>query len=117
MDLSRVALTDIILQINYIWQTYNKVTFSCDLIIVSIPNVQLFYIESKQILDASKDSNKRKTARIVNVPIPSEEDYPWLAGIIKIAESNSPGETVESYCTGALITKRYDELRYESLFL
>ena len=63
-----------------------------------------------------KYSNKRKTARIVNVPEPSKENYPWLAGIIKIAESNIPGKIVERYCTGALITKRYDKLRYHSLF-
>ena len=58
--------------------------------------------------EPKKYSIKRRTARIVNVAEPSKENYPWLAGIIKIVESNVPGKTVEGYCTGALITKRYN---------
>ena len=68
-----------------------------------------FYYRFRFVSGGNKESYKRKTARIINVPEPSEENHPWLAGIIKIVESNVPGKTVEGYCTGALITKRYDE--------
>ena len=57
----------------------------------------------------ARNQNKLEhlTSRILNVDSESEEDYPWLAGVILVTESKVPGETLEGYCTGALITKRY----------
>ena len=54
-----------------------------------------------------KNKLERLSSRILNVDSESEEDYPWLAGVIQVAESNVPGENVENYCSGSLITKRY----------
>ena len=57
----------------------------------------------------ARNQNKHEhlSSRILNVDSESEEDYPWLAGVILVTESKVPGETLEGYCTGALITKRY----------
>ena len=80
---------------------------SANILLLAI-RVSALYYRFCFVSGANKESHKRKTARIINVAEPSEEDHPWLAGIIKIVESNVPGKTVEGYCTGALITKRYN---------